>query len=638
MLYGRRFTVYTDHRALKWLLNLQDPSSKLTRWAMKLSEYDYVVEHRPGTQMRHADALSRNVQCVETKAVLSKELIKEEQDKDELCARYKQYENFWIDNDGILYRQEAKTLPRIVIPTALISTVLKCYHELPFTAHQGVRRTIEFINRKYWWEGLRDDVSEFIRKCDACAKRKTGNKIKAPMGDAIEAHEFFDVVSLDVVGPVPVTTKGNKYLLTFVDHYTRFCEAIPIAKQDTETIARSFVTKIITQFGVPKKLLTDRGANFTSALIKETCKLLKIQKLQTSSFRPQANDICERMHKLLVDMLSHFVRKDAKDWDEYVPYAVMAYRAMPHCTLKYSPYYLVYGRDMRLPIEDDWKPNLGNKEIGENEYEEHIKALAARLQEANKIAGQQSKLSHTIAKRYYDRQVRFEKFKKGDLVYVHDPTYKRGKAKKFSYQYKGPFAIEQRISPLIYKVRMADGASVILHVNRLKGATGDNGNEDRMVPIKYSSSVDQPIHKEKKADVKKSKGFKTEIIEVKEEPLEVDTSYTSRLPEEESKESETFEESDVGLARQSEHDPEWRPGSLYSQRSLRKDETADNIAYRLRSRLVSRSRQEAETDKRPAGAQTLLEDTNVNTNERSEGERVENESTVGHSYNLRNRV
>jgi transposase InsO family protein len=73
------------------------------------------------------------------------------------------------------------------------------------------------------------------------------------------------------------------------------------------------VTKIITQFGVPRKLLTDRGANFTSALIQETCKLLKIQKLQTSSYNPQANGICERMHRLLVDMLSHFVKKYAKN-------------------------------------------------------------------------------------------------------------------------------------------------------------------------------------------------------------------------------------------------------------------------------------------------------------------------------------
>jgi transposase InsO family protein len=169
----------------------------------------------------------------------------------------------------------------------------------------------------------------------------------------LEAKEFLDIVSLDIVGLLPVTEGDNRYLLTFVDHFIRFNEAVPIVRQDTEMIAREFVTKIITQFGVPRKLLTDRGANFTSALIQETCKLLKIQKLQTSSYNPQANGICERMHRLLVDMLSHFVRKDARNWDEYIPYAVMAYRAMPHCSTKYSPYYLVFGRDMRLPIEGD---------------------------------------------------------------------------------------------------------------------------------------------------------------------------------------------------------------------------------------------------------------------------------------------
>jgi len=123
-LYGRRFTVQTDHRALKWLLNLQDPSSRLTRWAIKLSEYDFVVEHRPGTQMRHPDALSRNVNVIKEELVLSKENIRDKQEVDELCEKYKQYEDFWSDEDGILYYQAPKTQPRVVIPAALVPTVL----------------------------------------------------------------------------------------------------------------------------------------------------------------------------------------------------------------------------------------------------------------------------------------------------------------------------------------------------------------------------------------------------------------------------------------------------------------------------------------------------------------------------------
>ena len=152
---------------------------------------------------------------------------------------------------------------------------------------------------------------------------------------------------------------------------------------------------------------------------------------------------------------------------------------------------------MRLPIEDDWWPKLGHDKLEDNEYENHVELLAKRLHEANKVAGQQSAFSYATAKRYYDRQAKLERFSKGDFVYVHDPTYKRGKAKKFSYQYKGPFEVEQKISPLIYKVRMADGTSAILHINRLKRAHVQVQN-DRETPL--SKNLEEAVklkqHKE----------------------------------------------------------------------------------------------------------------------------------------------
>ena len=92
--------MYTEHRALKWLLSLNDPSSRLTRWAVKLSKYDYTVEHRPGNRMQHADALSRSINMAKGEFNLSRDIICEEQKKDDACAEYKQYENFWTDEDG----------------------------------------------------------------------------------------------------------------------------------------------------------------------------------------------------------------------------------------------------------------------------------------------------------------------------------------------------------------------------------------------------------------------------------------------------------------------------------------------------------------------------------------------------------
>jgi len=126
------------------------------------------------------------------------------------------------------YYQKPKERPHIIIPATLVSTVLTCYHDLPFKAHQGVNRTLEFVSKKYWWETIRQDVTQFIKECRDCTRRKKGHKVKAPLGEIPVAKEFLDVVSLDIVGPLPVTERGNKYLLTFIDHFTQFCEAIPI--------------------------------------------------------------------------------------------------------------------------------------------------------------------------------------------------------------------------------------------------------------------------------------------------------------------------------------------------------------------------------------------------------------------------
>jgi hypothetical protein len=113
--------------------------------------------------MQHADALSRNVNALDKELILTRERIREEQEKDDACMKFKQSESFSVEEDGILYHQEAKEYPRVVIPRTLVETVLKCYHELPFTAHQGMTRTLSFISRKYWWETMRSDVSTFIK-------------------------------------------------------------------------------------------------------------------------------------------------------------------------------------------------------------------------------------------------------------------------------------------------------------------------------------------------------------------------------------------------------------------------------------------------------------------------------------------
>jgi hypothetical protein len=175
----------------------------------------------------------------------------------------------------------------------------------------------------------------------------------------------------------------------------------------------------------------------------------------------------------------------------------MAYRAKPHSTVKYSPYYLVCSRELRLSIDDDWKPQSKAKVESEIDYERHVCELAGRLHEAQEEARKQSTLRHEKAKKYYDRGTKEMQLKKGDLVYLHNSIADRSKAKEFAYKYQGPYVIG-KISPLVYKLQVDADKSVIVHQNGLKRAyqssrsvkeTGSKSIRDRSVTQK-----DKPEH------------------------------------------------------------------------------------------------------------------------------------------------
>ena len=275
---------------------------------------------------------------------------------------------------------------------------------------------------------------------------------------------------------------------------------------------------------------------------------------------------------------------------------------------------------MRLPIEDDWKPSSGSVNMKEDEHEQHVRELAERLREANKTAGQHSKMSHDTAKRYYDRHTKVEQFKKGDYVYVHNPVHKRGKAKKFSYKYDGPFEVEQKISSLIYKVRLGDGTSTILHVNRLKRAKAREVGNGVVPEVKVAKKTAR-VTQSKKVSCDKRK----DCIEegVSEDVIPPPAAQVEVQDEEEN---------------ENRDDPEWVPGSSYLQRKSHSSTTADNVAYRLRSRLVGRSEREAETDNGQAEAVSLQGNETVSGNARSEAPSGKNNPATSHSYNLRSRV
>jgi len=293
----------------------------------------------------------------------------EEQRRDPYCSTLKPGKHtgkadFFLDDDGVVYKRRTNYKHQLVVPASLVQSVIRANHNPVFVAHPGIKRTFELVALNYWWPGMRKSIEDYVQKCDPCQRRKEKREFVAPLGNPETPKEPFQVVSIDLTGPYPVTARGNKYLLTFICHFTKFVKAFPVPDISAETCAKIYSSQIVTRHGTGSTLITDQGRSFVSFFFKETCKILGIRQINTSALHPISNGQVERFHRSLHTGLSHYIDSSNTNWDLLTPFYLMAYRATPNTTTGHSPYYLLHGREMPLPGVENLKPKLPNE--GEN--------------------------------------------------------------------------------------------------------------------------------------------------------------------------------------------------------------------------------------------------------------------------------
>lgn len=282
-----------------------------------------------------------------------------------------------------------------------------------------------------------------------------------PMEITSTPKYVFEKCCMDVVGPLPVTQQGKRYLLTFQDELSKFTLAIPMERQDAKTIARAFAENVILTFGTPHAVLTDQGANFLSSIFKETCKILKIRKLQTTAFHPQSNGALERSHRTLTEYLRHYIADDQMNWDEWIPFAVFVFNTTPHTATGYTPHELMFGRKANIPGNLQMEPK--NKSYS---YDDYVEELRLRLQTCYTRAREGLLKSKVKSKEYYDRGSKTELFREGDKVLLYDESVRRGRSRKLSAQWVGPYVV---ISVNGVNVTIKSKSKVMkVHANRLK--------------------------------------------------------------------------------------------------------------------------------------------------------------------------
>ena len=203
------------------------------------------------------------------------------------------------------------------------------YHDGCLAGHFSGLRLYKTLAGKWWWKHMYRDALELAKNCPQCTMVKgTGRKQKLPL-HPIPTERPFQIVGVDIM-ELPVTTKGNEYLVVFQDLFTKWPMMYPTSYQKDERIACQLVEEIVPFFGVPEALLSDRGTNLLSYLMKDVCKLLGIEKLNTMAHHPECDGAVEQFNRTLKAMLRKQAAKYGAQWDQYIHGVVWAYHNTPH--------------------------------------------------------------------------------------------------------------------------------------------------------------------------------------------------------------------------------------------------------------------------------------------------------------------
>ena len=331
--------------------------------------------------------------------------------------------------DGVLCRQPTNSPnPRlqIVAPKSLRGLIFDQLHVK--SGHLGVYKTFQKVRERFFWPGYERDIREEVEKCEACQRRNNPvPQPRAPLG-TINSNYPFQKISWDVMGPLPTTLKGSKYILVITDLFTKWTEAFPLITTDSNALATVLIHEIVCRFGVPEAIHSDQGSNFVRKVIQALCSELGIKRSQTTAYHPEGNGQVERFNRTLEGMLSKVISDHQRDWDDHLQKVLFAYRTAIHESTGFTPFTVMYGRSPSLPID----AILGSSKTETRQLPEYVQKTQTFLRTLFAEVRKRLKAAHLKQKREADKNSVEELFCVGDRVWLYVPAVKQGQSRKFS--------------------------------------------------------------------------------------------------------------------------------------------------------------------------------------------------------------
>lgn len=322
-----------------------------------------------------------------------------------------------------------------------IDDLIREYHCSMLGGHQGIAKTYAKLKNDFSFPKMLSTIRHFINRCEKCQKNKCGKPNRIPMKITTTSSKPFEKVFMDIVGPLPCSSTGKRYILTMQDDLSKFCIASSLETQDARNVAESFVETFICNFGTPEILVTDQGKNFISELFLNVCKILKIKKYQTTPYHPESNGSLERSHASLANYLRNYVDQNLSNWDKLLPFAMFAYNTSVHTSTQFSPFEILYGT----------KPNLPSSFIIPEKYcyDDYFLDLQNKLQDVYLKAKYNLHASKIRSKSYFDQKTKPFQFHVGEKVLV-----KNKNRNKLEANWNGPYEITRIDSPENTTVRI----------------------------------------------------------------------------------------------------------------------------------------------------------------------------------------
>jgi len=497
ILRFKRFVLRTDSRCMQFLTSLKEVRGIYARWLNFIQSFDFEVIHRPGKKNINADALSRieeleevppddeelkdyeediyaaEIEDVEEwlkKGVLERQkqdpilrcviewVEKEEKPSKEelrdLANEYKVYVGVFemlkiSAAKGLIYIDPKTQIERICMPVELFQKIFKWAHEHVSAGHFGISATQKRLRSRFFIPNLDVRVVTAVTNCVNCIqKRNYIDKNQHMFHRSLETGPF-QKIYVDIVGPLAESEwNGTKvsYIVTMMDGFTKWAEAIPVSDITVQTVANVIVENWIARYGIPDQIHSDQGAQFTSEIYRELMRMLGVKVTHTPPYNPRSNKV-ERLHRVLGEILRSDQTGPPDEWPSKLPWALFAHRTAVSNATGVTPFQAVFGSNSKIPLDIIFPMEDKPRE----KWPEYVEKLQKKIQQIHAQIRRHAKLGAQRATAFQSGKISQHKvYTVGDVVYYFSPRIDRvpGKrtSRKLTLLWTGPYEVKKKIS------------------------------------------------------------------------------------------------------------------------------------------------------------------------------------------------